>query len=514
MRRRDFVMRAAAVGGYGAALTMLHALGLSPDSAQAAPRRDPTVGRGRRVAILGGGMAGLVAAYELDKAGFAVTVLEARTRVGGRNWTVRGGDRVESLSRPAQDVTYDPGQYLNCGPARLPSHHKTILGYCRELGVPLEVEINASRSAYVVRRDGKRVRMRQVVNDTRGHVAELLAKMANQGALDAHLEGVERKQMLDFLRLYGDLKDGDAFVATDRSGYKVLPGAAAQAGVPLDKLSLADVTQPSMYLAHVFEEAVDMQPTMFQPVGGMDQIPKAFARALDGRVRTGCEVRSVRCGTNGATVVWREGRDTRTIEADYVISTLPASMMARLPCNLTPTYAQAVRAVALDHSCKIGWQGPRFWEREDEIYGGLAYMDHETRFLWYPSAGLHSETGVLLACYNAGADAAAFGAKSRLAQIASSRAAVDLAHPGRGHLLGKPIVIVWRDTPWSEGPWARLDPADEVYRKLNEPDGRLYLAGDWLSHLSGWQEGAALSAHRAVDSITARAHADNLAAPV
>lgn len=514
MRRRDFVMRAAAAGGYGAALTMLHALGLSPDVARAAPPRDPTIGRGRRVIVLGGGMAGLISAYELEKAGFAVTVLEARGRVGGRNWTVRGGDRIDSLAGAGQDVTFDPGQYFNCGPARLPSHHHTILGYCRELGVPLEVEVNASRSAYVVRKDGRRVRMRQVVNDTRGHVSELLAKMTNQGALDAHLEGVDRARMLDFLRMYGALGEGDAYAGSTRAGFSQAPGAAGQGAIALPKLSLADVTDPAMRLAHVFEEDVDMQPTMFQPVGGMDQIAKAFARALDGRVRNNCIVRAVDCDATGATVTWREGRDTRSQRADFVISTLPAPLLARVACNFSAPFAQALRAVELDGSCKIGWQAPRFWEREDEVYGGLAYMDHEVRFLWYPSAGLHSETGVLLACYNAGPGGVAFGKKSLAAQLASSRAAVELAHPGKSRLLSKPVVIVWRDQPFSEGPWARLRTDSPAYATLNEPDGRVYLAGDWLTHISGWQEGAAVSAHRAVNAIAARTRADNLAAPV
>ena len=256
-----------------------------------------------------------------------------------------------------------------------------------------------------------------------------------------------------------------------------------------------------------------MQPTMFQPVGGMDQIQKAFGRALDGRVRNNCTVRAVECDATGATVTWREGRDTRSRRADFVISTLPAPLLSRLPCNFSQPFAQALSSVELDGSCKIGWQAPRFWEGEDEIYGGLAYMDHEVRFLWYPSAALHSETGVLLACYNAGPDGVAFGRKSMATQLASSRAAVELAHPGKSRLLSKPVVIVWRDQQFSEGPWARLPTDSPVYAKLNEPEGRVYLAGDWLTHISGWQEGAAVSAHRAVNAIAARTRADNLTAP-
>lgn len=62
-----------------------------------------------------------------------------------------------------------------------------MLGYCKELGVPLEVEINISRCALMQTdhpNGGKAVQERQVVNDTRGHVFELLAKAINQGLAD------------------------------------------------------------------------------------------------------------------------------------------------------------------------------------------------------------------------------------------------------------------------------------------------------------------------------------------
>jgi monoamine oxidase len=49
------------------------------------------------VIVLGAGIAGLVTAYELGKAGYQCTVVEARQRPGGRNWSVRGGTRQTEI---------------------------------------------------------------------------------------------------------------------------------------------------------------------------------------------------------------------------------------------------------------------------------------------------------------------------------------------------------------------------------------------------------------------------------
>src|SRR6202012_42774 len=202
--RRDFLIRVGQAGGYGAAFMMMQSLGLLPAPeayAQAALKAVP--GNGARIVILGGGIAGLVSAYELGKAGYRCTVLEARDRVGGRNWSIRQGTQVNFANGTQQTCAFEEGHYFNAGPARLPSIHTTMLGYCRELGVPLEVEVNTSRGTLLQcdkMNGGVPVEQRQMVTDTRGHVAELLAKSVNKGALDEDLSSEDKERMLAFLR--------------------------------------------------------------------------------------------------------------------------------------------------------------------------------------------------------------------------------------------------------------------------------------------------------------------------
>src|SRR5271155_1608587 len=239
LSRRDFLMKVGQAGGYSAAFTMMQSLGLLPAVASEASTvvHPPGSGKGTSVVILGGGIAGLASAYELGKLGYTCTLLEARERIGGRNWTVRNGTKVDFTNGFTQNCAFGPGLYQNVGPARLPSIHHTMLGYCRELGVPLEVEVNSSRSAYLQAdqlNDGKTVQNRQVEYDTRGHVSELLAKCIQRGALDQELSHDDKEQMIAFLKTYGDLSPDLFYKGSSRAGWKVSPGAADRVGVPHD----------------------------------------------------------------------------------------------------------------------------------------------------------------------------------------------------------------------------------------------------------------------------------------
>src|ERR1700742_947229 len=205
--RREFLMGVGRAGGYVAAFVVMKLLGfLSVPEAYAQSALKPVPGRGTRVVILGGGIAGHVSAYELGKVGYQCTVLEARERVGGRNWSIRKGTQVHFADGTQQTCAFEEGHYFNAGPARLPSIHTTMLGYCRELGVPLEVEVNTSRGTLLQcdkMNGGVPVEQRQMVNDTRGHVSELLAKSINKGALDQDVTTEDKERMLAFLREYG-----------------------------------------------------------------------------------------------------------------------------------------------------------------------------------------------------------------------------------------------------------------------------------------------------------------------
>jgi monoamine oxidase len=526
--RRDFISRMAHAGGYGAAFMTMHSLGLlgmaETEQAKDFPLSAST-GKGTKVIILGAGIAGLVSAYEMRRAGFDCTVLEARERPGGRNWTLRGGSKLVLNDGTTQDCRFEEGNYFNCGPARLPSIHKTILGYCKELNVELEVEVNTSRSSLLQNDDvfgGKPIRQAQAINDTRGHIAELLAKCLQHGALDQDFTYDDHTVVLEFLKSYGDLAKTYQYKGSARSGDQQRAGAADQIEIPRTPLSMSDLLKSKFCRPMLFEEVLDMQATMFQPVGGMDRIPYAFARSLGDLVRYNSPITEIRKTTNGVRVMYREGENKATsgpiesIEAPYCICTLPLSILRTLPNDLAPRVKSAMAEVTYDSAFKVAWESRRFWEQDgDEIYGGISWLTTgPINTVWYPSAKLMSPRGVLISGY-AMENFGDFGKlPSYAAKLAASKAAVEKLHPGKSQELQKPMYMCWGKVPYNLGSWVSRGPDyppsneaayyDGPYREFIVPDDRIYFAGDHCSHIIGWQEGAALAAQRVITMIATR----------
>jgi len=511
--RRDFLTRVGLAGGYGATFTAMQALGLAPGMASAASVVDlpASAGKGVKIVILGGGIAGLVSAYELGKAGFRCTVLEARERPGGRNWTVRNGTTVEFIDGTKQTAQYvSPDSYFNAGPARLPSIHKTMLGYCKELGVALEVFVNTNRSTLMLSDKafgGKPVEQRQVINDTRGHIAELLAKCVNQGALNQELTMEDRDRLLVLLRSFGDLRAGYQYEGSERAGVARLPGAGDVTETARPFLDLHSLLDADLWNDTTHEETFDMQATMFQPVGGMDRIPHAFAKKLGKAVQYKSVVKEIRKSANGVKIVYTQNGTEKSIAADYCICALPVNLLASIGNDFSPQVKRAIADTHYNDSYKIAWESKRFWETEYNIYGGISWLQGEPiNMVWYPSGKMHSDVGVLLSGYGLQSLPAFNRLPNLEARLAASRAAVEMLHPGHGKDLNSPMYVVWEKIPYNQGAWISSfgDYYSGPYRAFLEPDERIYFAGDHCSHVVAWQEGAALSAHRVIQMIGER----------
>jgi len=513
--RREVLMRVGEFGGAGAALAAMQMLGLSmPTAASAANFALPTAsGSGRSVVVLGAGIAGLVAAYELQQAGYKVSVLEARDRVGGRAWTIRGNDRIVQNDRPLQQAGFSDGMYFNAGPARIPSWHHVILGYARRFNVPLETFIN-SHHATGWEFGGKVHRGRQMVNDLHGRIGELLAKAIDANALNDAMPKDELDGFRQFLGFYASLDAKGAYRGNSSSGFATWPGGYDQAPKPVDPLTLKEILPDrGAAFPQFFENIIDMQPTMLQPVGGMDRISYGIYEQVKPSVRLSAPVKAIRRIGNRVRV--EHGPGSQMIEADYAVVTLPAHLLERIPNDFSPAKKAALKNVNYLKSAKVAFEAPRFWEA-DGVYGGLAWTDRLNENVIYPSDHHHAPRGVIVGAYVAGwthqDTPEAFTRLPIADQIRISRESIEALHPGKSQLLQNPVAVNWGQVPYSEGVGALWGngPADDgprgpQYEELLRPEGPIVFAGEHLSYVGLWQEGSALSAHEALRLIQAMA---------
>ena len=506
--RRDFISRVGQAGGYAAAFATMQSLGLMPMKGQRPVPIpvEPGTGKGIKVAVLGAGIGGLVAAYELKRFGYDVTLLEARERPGGRNWTGRKGTVVEFVDGTKQTIDWEEGNYQNLGPARLPSTHWTMLDYCRELGVQLEVEINTSRSTLLQNdkaNGGAPVEQRKAINDTRGHVSELLNKCIAQGALDADLTSEDRDRIKTFLKIYGPLSASGKYVGSDRAGFKITPGAGTQSPVPSDPQDMHMLLDEEFWGGMLYEETWDWQATMLQPVGGMDHIAYAFDKALGPIVKYDAPVTEIRKTSTGVKVSYTQHGAAKQIEAAYCIIAMPFSILKKIPNDLSPEFKKVVDDSTQSASLKMPWESRRFWEQDYNIYGGLSFLSQGPSPIWYPSANIMKKTGIVVSGYMDELSVPGFADLTIDQKLALSRAQIEKLHPGHGKELTKGIFLGWRHIKWNEGSWIRSYGGGTTgYNTIIEADGPFYFAGDAISHIVGWQEGAALSAKRAVTMIS------------
>jgi monoamine oxidase len=509
--RRALIHGVGRAGGVAAAYQTMAAMGLLPAPAYAGP---PVLapGAGRKIIVLGAGIAGMVAALELGRAGYACRVLEARGRPGGRNWSLRAGDFVQE-THTAQRVEWDVGahMYFNPGPARLPFHHGGILSYCRELGVALEVMCNDNRGALTQDDgafDGEPQRNGAVITDARGYIAELAGKAIDRAGLDQPVSPEEQEKLRDFLRSFGALDRDLAYRGSNRGGYAEPPGGGEAAGVVRKPLDLRRLLQSDFWqMPTLFGEFYTQAATMMQPVGGMGRIGEAFGQKLENVITYNAEVTQLRRSDDAAKVVWRDRRTGRmhAWHAERVICTLPCPVLRQIEADFSPEVKTALAAPAYVPAGKIAFQASRrFWELDEQIYGGISWTSRDITQIWYPSAGLHAEKGILLGAYIWSEDIGKrFAAKSPEVRAADALDDGTRLHRQYRECLGQGISVAWPNVPYTLGGWAEWDRTGrkDAYPVLLRGDGPFLFAGEHMSYVTGWQEGAVLSAHHAIRQI-------------
>ena len=530
-----------------------------PSTSPQPPGRLPEgAGRGQDVLVLGAGVAGLGAAYELHRAGCRVRVLEARDRVGGRCWTLRGGDRVVEYGGAEQICRLPPGEYLNAGANRILPGHRGVLDYVHRFGLPLELFASGPLSeTWVLRRTpghpltGQKLRFRQLNRDEIGHAMARLLELLGPAAE----AGGDAVDLAAWARRFGELDPAGRYVGSPARGFRIPRGGADRPGeleTPLDAAELWTYGALSRIPAEVNSPAF---PTPVMTLtGGMDRLPQALAAALPPDcLRLGAEVVRLRQDPTGVTVTWKDLATGAVHEerAQQAICTLPFTLLSRLDSNFTPPIQAIIGALGYEPIVKVGLDFQRrFWELDDGIYGGYSFMDDPNLILMYPSQGLgrgggqarHSPElptgvqgigkgdgdfrqgpgghalgpggsppsvagedsgGLVTLYYPASRDSLRLTGLDPEARIQAGLKDLEYLHPGVRQELRSAISVAWSRIPWSAGcagVWTDKARKQDLPR-LAAGDRRVLFAGEHISHTPAWMEGSVQSAHAALDVL-------------
>jgi monoamine oxidase len=517
LSRRDLLYLIGAVSGSAAMYHAMTSLGFASDSGYKGPIKLDGDPKGASVLILGAGLAGMTAALELRKAGYKVQLLEFNSRAGGRNWTLRGGDSFTELGGFKQTCEFEQGLYINPGPWRIPYHHRAVLDYCKRLGVTLEPFIQLNHNAFLHATNafaGVPQRFRDIRSDFQGQISELLAKVTQQGKLDEAVSKEDREILLQALKSWGALDDNYAYkanlISAEFRGYASAPGGGLGAApIPGEVIDLSDILKSRVwrYLQNFSRHT--FQTTMFQPVGGMDAIGKAFAREVGDVIQYDAKVTRIQQDDRGVTVTYtnlKAPTKPQQAKADWCICTIPLSILSQIPADVGGPMKAAIDAVPYAASVKIGLQFKRrFWEEDDAIYGGISFTDLPIQQIAYPNTGFNgSGKGVLLGAYLfGGANAYEFTSMSPAERIAQAVEFGGKIHPQYRAEFENGVAVAWHRVPFTlgcAGNWTEKARADH-YDNLCQIDGRIVLAGEHASYIPAWQEGAILSSLNAITRL-------------
>ena len=514
--RRDLLKIIGAAAGssvmYQAMTTLAHA----NESDFSAPPRLSGAPKGTKVIILGGGIAGLVSAHELRKAGYDVHIIEFNNRVGGRAWAIHGGDKYTELGGFEQECKFDKGLYINPGPWRIPYHHRGYLHYAREFNVKME-PFNAVNGNALLHNsqafDGKPQLYRHVLADYNGQISELLSKAVSQDALNDEVNKETKEMLLESLRSWGaldkDFRYTPATAAAQR-GYSQDPNATSD-GIPSDPIKLDDILSSRLWETLNLPLSYEYGPAIFEPVGGMDALPKAMSKTLNEIVTFNARVKRIIQTDENVTVTYEDVANNnaeKTVTADYCICTIPFSILSQLEHNFSDAMEAGIAAVPYAPSFKAGVQFKRrFWEEDEAIYGGITFTDLPIGQMSYPSTDFLSKgKGVVLCSYLFGVHAFEFSSLPPEERLKKTMESVVKIHPQAAKEFDNGVTMAWHRSPFTlgcYGLWTN-ETRELHFKNVSTMDKRVVMAGEHISYIPAWQEGAILSAMEAIRQLHER----------
>jgi monoamine oxidase len=439
-------------------------------------------------------MAGLVAAYELQRAGHDVTILEARERVGGRILTLR--------------EPFSEGLYAEAGAMRLPSTHKLTKAYIEKFGIPTTEFTKASANGFIYL-GGHRYLTSEVERDPSCLGLDFAGPNGDQTVLQLWAEVIRRTAE----QLQADEAYWDELVSRydDYSLYDFLrsQGWSTQA---ITAFALVEALEPVMsnsFLDLLQVELAWQGASMAQIVGGMDRLPMAFLPDLNSRIRFGAEMVALNYDSDSVTVHYKSEGGIHQVTTDFAVLTLPYPAL-RFVDVLKPFSAGKQMAIRQLHYCdaiKVLLQcRRRFWEEDDGIFGGATVTDLPIRLVYYPDHGRATGRGVLIGCYTWEEDARRWGALPPDDRINETLKYIAQIYPQTRQEFEVGTSKLWGEDRFAGGAFAVLQPGQQarLHPHVIAPEGPIHFAGEHTSLKHAWIEGAVESGLRAAREIHER----------
>jgi monoamine oxidase len=348
----------------------------------------------------------------------------------------------------------------------------------------------------------------------------MLSKCVATPGMDLPLTKIDLEKFQDMLVNFGGLTKSTTNGRTSysyknqysRAGFETSHGVGNRPMVPLSPLRLDEILQSDLWNDFIFRDTeIHWQASLLEPVGGMDNFVRAFARqpltrqtgSLGSLVRFGAKVLAIGVADDRITTSYDDNGSRRLLTTDYCICTIPIPVFRELKTNMEDSYMAAARKLPIEASGKVGWQAERFWETRDQIYGGISWTTDTIRQVWYPSSGFLSPKGTITGAYMYGKIAEDFNERPVAERLRVAREQGERLHEGYSKYVEKGIAIGWDKMEHFRFAWAdETNPAfGENADILATPQSGFHMAGDQVTFWSGWQEGAIISAWEAVKSI-------------
>jgi monoamine oxidase len=452
----------------------------------------PQAARPKSVVIVGAGIAGLVAAYELQRAGHEPLLLEAQQRVGGRVYTLRD--------------PFSDGLYAEVGAMRIPRTHALTLAYIEKFGLRVNPFTMDNPNAYY-HLHGQRRRISEAV--AQPDVLGFDVAPHEQGKTAAQLWEAALRPLVQKLEAQGDAAWPELVAEHDQYSTREFlekqgwsEGAIEMFGLLMNQ----EAVMNSSFMELFREEAGKYYTDMVEIEGGMDRLPRAFLPALSGRIRFGARMTAVDQTPDAVIVHYQTAAGRRQALGDYAVITAPFPVLRHVEFlkPLSRPKQRAIRQLHYDASAKILFQcRRRFWEDDDGIFGGGTITDLPVRNVYYPDHGRETGRGVVLASYTWSEDAQRWGSLAPADRIAQALENLAQIHPQITLEFEVGASQMWHDDEFAGGAFALFDPGQQtlLHDHIVAPEGRLYFAGEHTSLAHAWIQGAIESGLRVAQDI-------------